>query len=66
MKGHKLIIAIWFILYGLSALALAGLCIWRLVNEHWDIPLILWTMVWVAWFFVQLRRYRHREKDDEE
>ncbi len=66
MKERGIIAAIGFILYGLSALALAGLCVWRLISGHWDVGLILWTIFWAAWFFVQLRRYCKREKSDEE
>lgn len=66
MKKRGIIVAIGFMLYGLSALALAGLCGWRLINGHLDGMLILWTIFWIAWFFVMLHRYRSREKDDEE
>ena len=66
MKKQGITVAVGFILYGLSVLVLVGLCAWRLINGQFDLVLILWTILWTAWFFVQFRRYHQREKDDEE
>ena len=66
MKGPNLIVVIGFVLYGLTVIFWIAMCVWSLLEGRFDLPLFLGAALWIAWFAALFRRYRNREKDDEE
>ena len=62
MKKISLVI---LVVYGLASLALVWLCVWTILQGHWDVSLIFGTIIWLAFFFMWLLRYLRREKKDD-
>lgn len=66
MKGNKPVIIIGFVLFGLTAAFWIVMCVRSLLQGRLDLPLSLGAALWIGWFAALLRRYRNREKDEEE
>ena len=66
MKRNGPIIVIGFVVYGLTVAFWAVMCVRSLLQGRLDLPLFLGAALWIAWFAALFRRYRNREKDDEE
>lgn len=66
MKGNKPVIIIGFVLFGLTAAFWAVMCVRSLLQRRLDLSLFLGAALWIAWFTALFRRYRNREKEDEE
>ena len=66
MKWNRPIIIIGFVVYGLTAAFWIAMCARSLMQGRFDLPLFLGAALWILWFAALFRRYRNREKDDEE
>ena len=66
MKRNRPIIIIGFVVYGLTVVFWVALCVRSLLRGQFDLPLFLGAALWILWFAALFRRYRNREKDDEE
>ena len=66
MKGPNPIVVIGFALYGLTVIFWIAMCVRSLMQGRFDLPLFLGAALWILWFAALFRRYRNREKDDEE